>query len=48
VFVDDSLLESQMFHNGREAEYPKELDARNKQFTEGGWLEERTDVQPLS
>jgi hypothetical protein len=32
VFVDGSLLESQMFHNGREAEYPRELEARIRQF----------------
>ena len=31
IYVDGSLLESQLFHNGREAEYPKELDARIKQ-----------------
>ena len=48
VFVDGPLLESQMFHNGREAEYPKELDARIKQFTDGGWIEERADVSPFS
>jgi hypothetical protein len=38
VFVDGSLLESQMFHNGREAEYPKELEARIAQFVDGGWF----------
>ena len=37
VFADGSLLESQMFHNGREAEYPRELDARIEQFIDGGW-----------
>ena len=39
VFVDGSLLESQLFHNGREVEYPKELAARIKQFTDNGWTE---------
>ena len=37
VFVDGSLLESQMFHNGREVEYPKQLDAGIKQFIDDGW-----------
>jgi len=37
VFVDGSLLESQKFHNGREAEYPAAIEARIKQFTDGGW-----------
>jgi len=51
VFIDGALLESQLFHHGREAAYPTELDARIKQFTEGGWVEERReapDVPPLS
>jgi len=47
VFVDGSLLESQMFHTRREAEYPKQLEARIRQFTDGGWSEERSNV-PLS
>ena len=37
VFVDASLLESQMFHGARLAEYPNELQARIQQFTDGGW-----------
>lgn len=37
VFVDGSLLESEMFHNGREADYPKAIEARIKQFVDGGW-----------
>lgn len=48
VFVDGSLLESQMFHNGREVDYPKELEARIAQFVEGGWVEEPTVMPPLS
>ena len=40
VFVDGSLLESQMFHSGREAEYPDALGQRIKQFVDGGWTEE--------
>ena len=34
VFMDGSLLESE-----REAEYPKALEARIKQFLDGGWVE---------
>lgn len=37
VFVDGSLLESELFHNGREGQYPAALEARIKQFKEGGW-----------
>jgi hypothetical protein len=48
VFMDGSLLDSMLFHNGREKDYPKELEARIKQFTDGGWIEERTDVPRLS
>jgi hypothetical protein len=40
VFVDGSLLESQLFHNGREAEYPQSLAARIKQFVDSGWKEQ--------
>lgn len=43
VFVDGSLLESQMFHHGREAEYPVELAKRIAQFVEGGWTEAPLD-----
>src|SRR5688572_14278016 len=39
VFVDGSLLESELFHHGREDQYPKALEARIKQFVEGGWSE---------
>jgi hypothetical protein len=48
VFVDGSLLESRLFHNGRESEYPKELEHRIQQFIDGGWLEEgRCDLPKL-
>jgi hypothetical protein len=39
VFVDGSLLESQMFHNGREVEYPGAIEERLRQFIDGGWTE---------
>lgn len=40
VFVDGSLLESQMFHGGKEREYPEALATRIAQFVEGGWREQ--------
>jgi hypothetical protein len=46
VFVDGSLLESVLFHHGREAQYPAALDARIKQFTDGGWTEVAIDAPP--
>ena len=48
VFMDGSLLDSMLFHNGREVEYPKELAIRIAQFVDVGWVEEPTDVPPLS
>ena len=41
VFVDGSLLVSQMFHNECQTEFPQEVDRRIKQFTDEGWIEER-------
>src|SRR5688572_32759571 len=32
MFVDGSLLESELFHNGREAEHPKAIEARSNSF----------------
>jgi hypothetical protein len=40
VFVDGSLLMSQMFYNERRTD-PRELEARVRQFTNAGWIEER-------
>lgn len=37
VFVDHSLVESQMFHGARMAEYPTQLEQRVQQFTDHGW-----------
>jgi len=37
VFVDGSLLVSQLFHDGREAEYVDALQARVKELTDEGW-----------
>ena len=39
VFVDGSLLVSQLFHGGREAEYPAAIETRVKEFTDGGWTQ---------
>jgi hypothetical protein len=41
VFIDGSLLVSQIFHTERKSEYPQELQTRIKQFTDEGWIEER-------
>ena len=41
VFIDGSLLESQMFHGRRVEEYAPALEVRAKQFTGDGWLELR-------
>lgn len=41
VFVDGSLLESELFHNGREAKYPKAIKARIKQFLDSGWIHDQ-------
>lgn len=46
VFVDGSLLESELFHNGREAEYPSALAKRIAQFVENGWTETPIDATP--
>ncbi len=48
VFVDGALLESELFHNGREAEYPRALEARIKQFLDGGWIQEALQDLPRS
>jgi hypothetical protein len=40
VFVDGSLLESQMFFGERLTLYTIELDARVQQFLDGGWIAE--------
>ncbi len=37
VFVDGSLLVSQLFHSGREAEHSAAIETRVKEFTDGGW-----------
>lgn len=47
VFMDGSLLESQMFHGGREHDYPAALAAVIAQYVDGGWIEQPT-VQPAS
>ena len=48
VFVDGSLLESQMFHGRRLEQYPAALEARAKQFADDGWLEELAPPQSVS
>ena len=40
VFIDDSLLEVEMFHDGRETEYPGAMADRIRSFVERGWTHE--------
>lgn len=40
VFVDGSLLVSQVFPSGQEVEYLSALASRIGQFVEEGWVEE--------
>lgn len=46
VFVDGSLLESELFHSERVAAYPAALETRIKQFTDGGWQQVRVQNDP--
>jgi hypothetical protein len=39
VFVDGSLLKSQLFHGDRLSLYSQELETRIAQFVNGGWSE---------
>lgn len=47
VFVDGSLLESEMFHGARLSSYPASLEARIKQFTDEGWRQLRVSNDPV-
>lgn len=40
VFIDGSLLESQMFHGRRLKDCARAIEDRTKQFTDQGWREE--------
>ena len=40
VFIDGSLLESQMFHGRRLEEYAPAVEVRAKQLTDDGWVEQ--------
>ena len=40
VFIDGRLLESQMFHGARLAEYPSALSAVVAQYVNDGWIQE--------
>lgn len=48
VFVDGSLLGSELFHSDREDEYLKALEARMSQFINGGWIAVPTGDDPIS
>ena len=44
VFMDGSLIESQLFHGVRLERYGPELQARVAQFVDGGWIEAERDA----
>ena len=46
VFVDGSLLESQMFHGARLDRYQPELEIRIAQFTDNGWMKQSSPEIP--
>jgi hypothetical protein len=48
VFVDGSLLESQMFHGRRLEAYAPALVERSKRFADDGWLEQPVTSEPIS
>lgn len=45
VYVDGGLLETQLFHGGREVEYPAALTDRIRQFLDDGW--QRVPLEPV-
>lgn len=48
VFVDGSLLESQMFHGLRLEAYAPALEERSRHFADDGWLEQPVTAEPTS
>ena len=44
VFINGSLIESQMFHDDRIGMYAHELQACCARFRDGGWMEDPTFV----
>lgn len=40
VFIDGHLLESQLFHGARLADYPSALAAVISQYVDDGWIQE--------
>ena len=42
VFIDEKLSETEMFHGVRARLYSYVLEARCKQFIDGGWIEDPT------
>ena len=42
VFINGSLIESQLFHGNRLGAYAEELRACCAEFLEGGWIEDPT------
>lgn len=48
IYFDGRFTGSQMFHVARVKVYPDELDARVKQFTSDGWVEDPTARKVLA
>lgn len=48
VFVDGSLIKSEMFQDQRVWEYPTALQATVAEFIDGGWTEDPEPNQGLS
>ena len=41
VLVDESLLDSELFHGARLKDYSRALEARVKRLHDDGWIEQR-------
>jgi len=46
IYVDGSLLVSQLFHSGREVEYLAVIATRINELIDDGWSEERVNLLP--
>ena len=46
ICVDGSVLVSQLFHSGRQVEYPAAIATRIKELLDDGWSEERVSQLP--
>ena len=46
VLVDESLLDSELFHGARLKDYSQALEARAKQFLDDAWIEQPVPGTP--